>query len=217
MCPPVYEQGDLGSCTANAGGALYEFVQDKSSLGDYLPSRLFVYYNTRVLENTVSQDSGASLRDTMKAMASKGACHEKFMPYDIQKFARKPTKSAYTDGLKHLVIKYLSIAQDLDHLKSCLVEGYPFVFGMSVYESFESDAVAKTGILPMPGPTEGLIGGHAVMAVGYDDSKKMFIIRNSWGAKWGLAGYFMMPYAYITSSDLCSDFWTIRQVEATKG
>jgi C1A family cysteine protease len=95
-------------------------------------------------------------------------------------------------------------------MKACLASGYPFIFGFTVYDSFESDAVAKTGIVPMPSKTELVLGGHAVMAVGYDDSKKWFIVRNSWGEDWGDKGYFYIPYDYLTNKNLASDFWTIK-------
>ena len=98
-------------------------------------------------------------------------------------------------------------------MKACLTEGYPFVFGFSVYESFESEEVATRGIMPIPAKNEKLLGGHAVIAVGYDNSKQSFIIRNSWGTKWGIKGYFYMPYSYITDSNKSDDFWTIRLVE----
>jgi len=95
----------------------------------------------------------------------------------------------------------------------CLAEGYPFVFGFTVYESFESPAVAKTGVLDMPKPQEKTLGGHAVMAVGYDDKAKRFLVRNSWGSDWGLKGYFTIPYDYLDSRNLADDFWTIRAME----
>jgi C1A family cysteine protease len=95
-------------------------------------------------------------------------------------------------------------------MKGCLASGYPFVFGFSVYTEFESDTVATTGVLNMPSPKEKLLGGHAVIAVGYDDKTQRFIVRNSWGAKWGIKGYFTIPYAYLTDPNLAADFWTIR-------
>ena len=98
-------------------------------------------------------------------------------------------------------------------MKACLASGYPFVFGFTVYESFESDAVAQSGHAPMPGPGEKVLGGHAVMAVGYDDSQQWFIIRNSWGTEWGMEGYFTLPYDYLANDNLSDDFWTIRIVQ----
>jgi C1A family cysteine protease len=212
-CPPVVDQGQLGSCTANAIAGALQFNQMKEKLADvFPPSRLFIYYNERVIEHTVSEDSGAMIRDGIKSVAKDGAPHETLWPYDISKFTIKPSAAAYKDALKHRAILYQRLTQTLDQLKGCLASGYPFVFGFSVYESFESQAVAKSGKVPMPKPKEKQIGGHAVLAVGYDDASKRFIVRNSWGTGWGLAGYFTIPYAYLTDSNLADDFWTIKQV-----
>ena len=212
QCPPVYDQGQLGSCTANALSGAYEFDLKKQQKQDFMPSRLFVYYNERVLINTVNSDSGAYIRDGIKTMNQQGVCPEKDWVYDITKFALKPSAKCYTEAKTCQVKSYQRLVNSLSQLKGCLADGFPFVFGFTVYESFYSDQVTKTGIMPMPKlPGEKVEGGHAVCAVGYDDSKNAFIIRNSWGAGWGVKGYFYMPYAYITSN-LCSDFWTIRLV-----
>ena len=99
-------------------------------------------------------------------------------------------------------------------MKGCLAAGYPFVFGFAVYESFESKEVAQSGVVPMPKPGERVLGGHAVMAVGYDDEQRNFIVRNSWGSGWGQDGYFLMPYHYLHDPNLASDFWTVRMLSA---
>lgn len=212
-CPPVYNQGQIGSCTANALSAAFEFDRKKQKLQDFMPSRLFLYYNERALQNTVNSDSGAFIRDGIKTLNVNGICPEKEWPYDTNKFAQKPPQKCYTDALKCTIKSYQRLNNtNLSQLQSCLSEGFPFVFGFTVYESFESQQVAKTGMVPMPSPKEKVVGGHAVMAVGYDDSKQAAIVRNSWGKDWGVKGYFYMPYGYITSSHLCDDFWTIRIV-----
>ncbi len=214
QCPPVYDQGQLGSCTANAIGAAFQFSAMKQGVANQAaPSRLFIYYNERVLEGTVDSDSGAMIRDGMKVVNHQGAPPETDWPYDIAKFREKPPQKAYDDGLQNQVTTYRRVTRDLNQMKGCLAAGYPFVFGFSVYESFESQDVARTGVVPMPHPGEQLLGGHAVLAVGYDDAQSRFIVRNSWGAGWGQAGYFTMPYAYLTQRSLSSDFWTIRLVE----
>jgi C1A family cysteine protease len=212
QCPPVYDQGHLGSCTANCLAGAYEFDLKKQKKPDYMPSRLFIYYNERVLINTVNSDSGAYIRDGIKTMNNQGVCSEKDWPYDISKFTKKPSPGCYTKASKNQIKSYQRIINSLNQLKGCLAEGFPFVFGFTVYESFMTQQVAQTGIMPMPQTGEKTVGGHAIMAVGYDDSKNAFIIRNSWGANWGIQGYFYMPYAYITNSNLCDDFWTIRLV-----
>ncbi|MGD0330429.1 MAG: C1 family peptidase [Nitrososphaeria archaeon] len=213
QCPPVYDQGQLGSCTANAIAADLEFDQMKEKQAQiFVPSRLFIYYNERVMEGTVASDSGAQIRDGIKSVAKQGACPENLWPYDITKFAVKPPQQCYQQALKYKAVQYQRITQISNQLKGCLASGYPFVFGFTVYESFESPQVAQTGHAPMPSPTETVVGGHAVMAVGYDDSQNWFIMRNSWGEGWGMKGYFTLPYAYLIDQNLASDFWTIRTV-----
>jgi C1A family cysteine protease len=212
QCPPVYDQGELGSCTANAIGFAYEFDLKKQSKPNFMPSRLFIYYGERLMENTVDQDAGAEIRDGMKVISTTGVAEERFWPYVITKFAKKPTKPAYQNATLHKAIQYLSVAQTEEEIKTCLSEGFPVVFGFTVYAPFEDEAVASTGMLPMPLPTDELVGGHAVAIVGYDDSKKCFLVRNSWGVEWGIGGYFWMPYAYATDANLASDFWTVRTI-----
>jgi C1A family cysteine protease len=212
QCPPVYDQGDLGSCTANAIAGAVQFDLIKESKPVFTPSRLFIYYNERVIEGTVNSDSGAMIRDGIKSIAHQGDAPETDWPYDIAKFAMKPSPKTYADAKKHQAVLYQRLMQDLAQMKGCLASGFPFVFGFTVYQSFETPQVASTGVVPMPAPSEKSVGGHAVMAVGYDDSQQRFIVRNSWGTTWGMAGYFTMPYAYLTQSNLSDDFWTVRVV-----
>ena len=213
-CPPVYDQGQLGSCTANAIGGALEFAQIKQkSKSPFTPSRLFIYYNERVIEHTVDSDSGAQIRDGVKSVHKLGAPPETDWPYDINQFSQKPPEKAYTDAKNYQTILYQRVTPTLGQLKGCLASGFPFVFGFTVYESFESQEMANTGHLGMPGSGEKQLGGHAVLAVGYQDSSQAFIVRNSWGADWGIKGYFTMPYPYLLQGTLASDFWTIRSVE----
>jgi len=205
---PVENQGHLGSCTANALAGNLQFLEKVSGQIYKDVSRLFIYYNERAIEGTIGFDSGAMIRDGIKVLAKYGVCPELSWPYDISKFTRKPAAVCYKEGLKHRIVSYHRL-QSLSEMLNCLAEGFPFVFGFTVYESFESLKVAQTGIVPMPRKSERTLGGHAVMAAGYDQSKKRFIVRNSWGPQWGQMGYFTMPYAYFET--LASDFWTIRQ------
>lgn len=212
-CPKVYNQGAIGSCTANALSGAFEFARKSQKLKDFMPSRLFLYYNERVMINTVNSDSGAYIRDGIKSLNTTGICPESDWKYDVNKFTEKPPQKCYDEALKATIKSYQRLNNtNLAQLQSCLSQGYPFVFGFTVYESFESQEVARTGMMPMPQAKEKVIGGHAVMAVGYDDKKQVAIIRNSWGNDWADKGYFYMPYSYITSSHLCDDFWTIRIV-----
>jgi C1A family cysteine protease len=144
-----------------------------------MPSRLFIYYNEREYEGTVYEDSGASIRDGMKVVNMYGACKEELWDYDISKFTVKPPTICYSEGIKDKVVSYSRITQTVQQMKSCLASGFPFVFGFMVYESFMSGGVASTGVANMPRVNDRLLGGHAVLAVGYNDKSKRFIIRNS--------------------------------------
>ena len=175
-------------------------------------SRLFIYYNERVIEHTVQEDSGAMIRDGIKTLVKQGVCSERSWPYVIAKFAKKPGAACYKEARDHQVTVYARL-ETADEMRACLADGFPFVFGFSVYESFESATVARTGVAPMPRRNEKLLGGHAVLAVGYDDARKRFLVRNSWGTGWGMKGYFTLPYDYLGDRNLCDDFWTIRRQE----
>lgn len=207
-CSPIDDQLDIGSCTAHAITGAMEFLELKAGKKLVNLSRLFVYYNERVIENTVTEDAGAELRDGIKTVATQGVCAESYCKYITKNFARKPSATAYKYGLKHLAVAYQRIVS-FDDMKACLAGGNPFVFGFTVYSSFMSDAVAATGKMPMPSKYENEEGGHAVLAVGYDDSTQSIIVRNSWGTEWGDNGYFYMPYAYIQNQTLCNDMWVI--------
>jgi len=208
QCSPVEQQGTLGSCTAQATVGAMEFLESKRKTD---LSRLFLYYNTRLIEGTVGYDSGAMIRDAVKSAAETGVCIESLWPYCTLKYKKTPKAKCYINATTHKSTAYLRI-ENFDELKSNLAEGYPVVFGFTVYASFESLAVATTGQMPMPQPNEKVLGGHAVLAVGYDDSTQCLIVRNSWGPTWGDHGYFYMPYAYAQDTDLSSDFWTIREI-----
>jgi len=210
LCSPVEDQGALGSCTGNAIVGALEFLELKDKLPLVNLSRLFVYYNERVMEHTVQSDAGAQIRDGIKSVAKQGACSETKWPYVISKFKVKPTPACYKEALSHRIVEYHRLVT-LDDMRACLAEGYPFVYGFTVYESFESQQVAQTGIVPMPQKSERILGGHAVVGVGYDDTQSRFIVRNSWGTGWGMQGYFTIPYEYLANPQLASDFWVVNR------
>jgi C1A family cysteine protease len=214
-CPPVVDQGQLGSCTGNAIANAHLFDQMKQKLASpFLPARLFIYYNERVIEGTVASDSGAQIRDGIKTIAQQGVCPEKMWVYNISKFTKKPLTKCYQEALKHTAVSYQRVLQSAAQMKGCLAGGYPIVIGFTVYESFESAAVAKSGVVAMPATGETVVGGHCVLIVGYDDSTQRFTCMNSWSTTWGQKGFFTIPYAYLTDSNLASDFWTVRVVKA---
>lgn len=214
-CPSVLDQGQkIGSCTANAVCNAFRFdLMKQENSAPFLPSRLFIHYNARVLIGTEKQNHGAQIRDAIKSIAKQGVCHEASWPYIAKKYAQKPPKKTYLEALEHQAISYHRLQQDLLHLKACLADGYPFVFGLTLYEDFESARVAQSGTLHLPRKKEGLVGGHSVLAVGYDDRRERFTVMNSWGPNWGKKGYFTVPYAYLTESNLAADFWMLRRVE----
>jgi C1A family cysteine protease len=183
-------------------------------LPDFTPSRLFIYYNERDMEGTVASDAGAQIRDGIKSVASQGIWFEdppKGWPYDITKFAQKPPQACYDSALKNKVLLYQPVAIDIQQIRGCLHEGFPVVFGFTVYPGLDSEEVARTGRLQMPGPNDAPLGGHCVLAIGYDDKDRNFLVRNSWSELWGLKGSLLMNFEYFLR--FASDAWTIRLVQ----
>lgn len=209
--PAIYDQGNLGSCTANALAASFEYDNASQKLPEFFPSRLFIYYNERVVEGHVNTDSGARLRDGIKVINSIGVCPEVDYPYLIESFSTQPSMAAYNNASKHKTIEYRRVNITHQDLMKSLSLGLPVIFGFTVYESFETDEVAIRGVMPMPKLNEKIIGGHAILAVGYDSDNETIIIRNSWGSSWGIGGYFMMPYEFFCEK-YCSDAWVIKSV-----
>ena len=211
----IYNQGELGSCTANALCAAYGLDLTKQSSypsGGYYyfnSSRLFLYYNTREYEGTTYSDAGASIRDTVKALNRQGVCKETDWPYIIRNYTTKPPPSCYRAAEGNNLCKYERLNQDINQLRACLKDNCPVAFCFNVYPSFNGFNNKYYGEMPMPGPYEQLDGRHAVIAVGYDDKKRRMIVLNSWGSGWGDKGYFYMPYDFITNSSECFDFWKI--------
>jgi len=215
--PYVHDQSNLGSCAPQSITEQLELLRVKNKVPRPACSPMFEYYNTRVLQDTVNFDSGCYIRTTIKAAAQFGICSEVSWPYIIPKFTIKPPISAYTEAEDNQILQYFRLTTgSLAEMKTCLADGYAFSFGFSVYDYFQSAKMAQTGILYLPRPKEKLLGGHAVLAVGYNEKQRRFLILNSWGKGWGLPkmpGFFTMPYEYITNPDYADDFWTIRTAE----
>lgn len=209
-CSPIVDQGELGSCTANAiASGLREFMELKAGQSLTRLSRLFLYYKEREMEGTVSEDSGASIRDGMKVLLNTGVCPEIDWPYDITRFAVAPPEPAEKDAAQYLIKAYQRLVT-LTDIKRSLYEGYPVVVGITVFESLESKEVAQTGQVPMPKDGERVLGGHAVLIVGYEDAldNGRVVVRNSWGEGWGEKGYCYIPYKFMEK--YAFDFWTAR-------
>lgn len=210
--PAVYDQGQVGSCTGNSSAGAFQYAQIKQGITSWVPSRLFAYLNGRVAEGTVGNDAGAQIKDVVRGIATYGIVPETEWPYDENKWMDVPDAKVYADATANKVLSYLAVDQSVDNLCTTLAGDDPIIFGFSVYTAFEGEDVARTGILNIPGRDEQLLGGHAVLIVGYDDSTRRFTVRNSWGPSWGKAGYFQMPYEYVINPDLASDFWILRTV-----
>jgi C1A family cysteine protease len=208
---PVLDQGDLGSSTVCAASNALRFCLQKEDTIVFQPSRLFIYYFSRLLEGNVNEDSGAAIRDVLRSITAFGACSETSLPYDIDKFSDKPPTKCITSAKRHISkFQYLRVTQDILSLKTALASGYPVLCGIQVYDSFESDQCLRSGIVPIPDvQNEKLLGAHCVLLVGYNDSTKCFILQNSWGVSVGQGGFFKIPYQYIVDSQLSNDFWAI--------
>jgi C1A family cysteine protease len=207
--PEIYDQGELGSCTANALAAAFSYDQVKQKLEKFEPSRLFIYYNEREIEGNVNTDSGASIRDGIKVLNKIGVCPEYDYPYDINKFTYKPSTTAYDHAEKHTLLEYRRLSINISDIKKALSGKHPVIFGFTVYESFMSKDVEETGEAKIPEIGEKIIGGHAALIVGYE--KGNFIVRNSWGKSWGKEGYFTMPTSFFCDK-YCSDMWVIQSI-----
>ena len=211
----VYDQGNIGSCTANASISAFRHVLKREGLPDFDGSRLAQYYWSRYLEGKTKSDDGAELRDAVKVLAKFGLAAETAWPYDPKKLTKGPPAKVGRDAKKHVALQYQSVALTRMDICSAIANNGQVLAGFSVYDSFQSDAVASTGLMPMPTSTETLVGAHAVELVGYDllVQHPIVIAKNSWGTSWGDHGYFYIPFAYLTNPNLSGDFWTLVAVK----
>ncbi len=218
--PPAFTQGRLSSCAGQAIAAALQFDRRRQNLPSLqlTPSRLFIYYNARSIEGDPNADKGCQIRNAIKGVARFGSCFEgdgpDRWPYVIDKFKDQPPEPCFTAAREHRAVQYHRIDPEVEQMKSCLAAGFPFVFGFLVFSSLETEAVKRTGDVPLPKPGDSKIGHHVVLAVGYDDDKRCIEFRNSWGEAWGDHGYGTIPYEYLQRT-LAPDFWTIRLVSNT--
>jgi C1A family cysteine protease len=213
FCSTVENQGSIGSCTANSSTSALEFLYNRAKKPAPEYSRLFLYFATRVwIEGTPpSEDSGAQIRDVMKALAKFGCCLEKTWAYSPAKYSTEPPESAKKEALNHQILNYFR-CPSLRFIKNSIADGYPVVGGFSVPESMDGPQTEKTGVVAYPKKGENFIGGHAVLFVGYNDRTGLLTFQNSWGTGWGDKGFGYLPYEYVTNW-LADDFWTIRNAE----
>ena len=212
-CPPVYNQGSIGSCTANSSGSMYAWILKSMTNSQLTPSRLYIYYNSRMLEGTTRVDAGATLRDTMKSLSLYGVCNETIWAYAQNNLFVKPNTASYAEGSTRKALSYASVPISVSAMQNVLVSR-PFVLGIAVYSSFMSLKVAQTGMVPVPNTqTERLLGGHAILVIGYNNSLNAFLCRNSWGTAWGMGGNFYLPYGYGANPNLAFDAWVLYSVE----
>lgn len=213
--PAIYDQGQIGSCTANAFCGCYKYLcPDKS----FEPSRLYVYYKERLLENPSGPitDSGAFVGDAYNWVSRHGVCPESVWPYDINKVNDAPPSSADDEAVAHEVKGFLDISIDSNLTNSiawCLLQNKPVMMAFGVYSSFMK--IGSDGLCPVPNPVsyedfndsvDPYYGGHEVAIIGFDDDKQLYTVANSWGVGWGCNGFFFMPYSFVNNSNLVYGF-----------
>lgn len=197
---PIFDQGGEGSCTANAGADVYDFLLKQRGI-EFEGSRNFLYYVERMIDGDITADLGSSMHTVAKVLIHYGICEEKLWPYNEFTLFMDPTIKCWRSAHNHRITSSVEL-KTLDDMKTCLIQGSPFMFGIMIYQSF-MDTI--DGWIQIPQPDEELLGGHALVVMGYIEEKKVFICRNSWSTSWGDKGYLYLPYEYMMNKDLCSE------------
>lgn len=219
QCPPVYDQGQTGSCTGNSTAGVCQLkrtLEGKQNVVE--PSRSFIYYNARAMEGTTGEDAGATIKDVCTGVIQNGFCSENEWPLDPATFLTTPPQKCFDDAKPEAGGQFLWVGEGLTGnalvkaLKQAIASKDPIVAGITVYESFESAQVAKTGMVPVPHFWEQVLGGHAIAIIGWNDHIKCFECRNSWGPQWGDNGYFFLPYAFVGNPRLASEFGALQLI-----
>jgi C1A family cysteine protease len=220
--PPIRDQGDQGSCVGHCVRSALQYKRAVLGQDELELSPRFAYYNARLIEGTTGFDAGAEIRNGIKGVHKLGIASEDTTPYSDKIVRRRPSGIAYREAQQDVLASYARVDNTEPALKQAILAGDPIVFGFSVFENFDDNETANTGKLGMP--SGEMTGGHAVWIVGYDDDQVIrdqtggFLIGNSWGNDWGVAGpngergYFWAPYAYLTDPQLADDFWSVQLV-----
>lgn len=209
-------------CTAHGIAGCFQFLEahdlrksrtdtPETFGSEFTPiSRMMIYAGERIIENTLNTDAGAEIRDGVKYLHKVGVCEESFWPYTKENLTKAPSAEALEKAKGHRISSYYRLVS-LNDMLHCLSQGYPFVFGSYLMESFMSDAVARTGMVPDPKGKESPVGGHCMMCIGYDSDTKLFHVVNSWSDTWGIHGTCYMSYSYLANPNLTDDIWTLRR------
>jgi len=213
----VMDQGNLGTCVLHATASALEFTHasvTKKTLRrelDFPVSRLFLYYEARKAIDTLGEDSGCNIRDAMRVLYNVGGPRESGWKYDESMFTVKPPAGAYRSAPYHKITSYQSVGVNLAEMRTALINKMPIVIGVSVFDSWPMGLGQP--VVPMPGNYESMIGGHAVLVVGYDDVQRRFKFLNSWGEEWGMGGFGFIPYDYAADPRFGDDYWVLTDTE----
>jgi len=200
-----YDQGSIGSCVGHGVVEAFRRVLQVNGQPDFEASRLFAYYIAR---RDKKNDTGASIRDAFKAINDLGLCSEKTIPYCTHRFARPPSLEALAEAQDHQAIRYEKLPHTKWAIMDAVSQGFPVVYGKLIYDSFMTEVVAGSGMIPVPNvETESCHGGHCMVIFDYDENGTVEL--NSWGKSWGKDGVCNVPWKYVLDSNLCMDFWVL--------